>query len=183
MATRGLIGTYRKKGKIKELVFVYNHFDSYPAGLGNKLLESIKKAKKKGTLQKLKKEIESGKITATVEKDLTNIKNIDYLFHEWIYIIDFENEKFYVFFPLWDRKNILLWKDNAGMVEKLYDGILIKYAEYTFEEIVKKDIWFEDVEKNYEMQEEKILDFIIKVLKRYEIDDNKLKNYLILKNL
>lgn len=37
MGTRGLFGFYYKK----KYYFVYNHFDSYPKGLGNKLIKEI----------------------------------------------------------------------------------------------------------------------------------------------
>lgn len=53
MGTRGLFGFY-VKGKY---YVVYNHFDSYPEGLGNDVVEEIRKAIQEGKLEEWKNKL------------------------------------------------------------------------------------------------------------------------------
>lgn len=53
MGTRGLFGFYYKG----RFYVVYNHWDSYPSGLGIKVLNSIIKAIKDGTIQQWKEKV------------------------------------------------------------------------------------------------------------------------------
>lgn len=63
MGTRGLFG-FRYKGKY---YMVYNHFDSYPEGLGADLVKQIKQAIKNGKIEEWKnKVLEMEDISGTV---------------------------------------------------------------------------------------------------------------------
>jgi hypothetical protein len=74
MGTRGLFGFYYK-GKY---YVVYNHFDSYPSGLGNSILEQIHQAQKDGSFanwvsQLLKLKVIQVHVPPTPE-DIENLK-------------------------------------------------------------------------------------------------------------
>ena len=83
MSTRGLIGIKQKNGSIR---YIYNHHDSYPAYLMKEIYLAIKEY----PLNKLQADMESGEWN---NSDMTNITGIDYLWHEFVYIIDFDKKK------------------------------------------------------------------------------------------
>ena len=82
MGTRGYI-VYIHKGKYYG---VYNHYDSYPEGLGINLVESLVNFKtNKKNIEELIEELE--KLDGPVETDL---------FIEWVYNINFDEMTFSV---------------------------------------------------------------------------------------
>jgi hypothetical protein len=142
MGTRGLFG-FQYKGK---RYFFYNHYDSYPSGLGNQLLKEIKKAIASGAfeawlplLQKMrvieegelptKEAIEElapftdlsvssqstddwycllrrtqGSLSGVLAAGYMQEMEIDYLFHEYVYIVNFDTEEFEAYATLWQKE-------------------------------------------------------------------------------
>ena len=142
MSTRGLIGIKQKNGSVR---YIYNHSDSYPSYL----MKNLDKELKRKDLNKLKKEIESGEWN---DSKMTDIIDIDYLWHEYVYILDFEKKTWGAYRTEQDddEKNNKLgklepilenikFKDNIAILTKNDD-------EYVF--IVKKVI---KNEKNYKI--------------------------------
>ena len=75
MGTRGLFGFYHK-GKY---YVVYNHFDSYPDGLGRDIVEQIKYALENNLLDQWKKQLDELKIVSfdmiPTSEDIEKLKN------------------------------------------------------------------------------------------------------------
>ena len=67
MGTRGLFGFYFKS----KYYLIYNHFDSYPDGLGDKLIKEIIEAIKNGELDKWMKMLLDIKIVSTEKQPTT----------------------------------------------------------------------------------------------------------------
>ena len=143
MSTRGLIGIKQKNGSIR---YIYNHSDSYPSYL----MKNLEKELKRKDLNKLKTEIESGEWN---DSKMTDIIDIDYLWHEYVYILDFEKKTWGAYRTEQDddEKNNKLgklepilenikFKDNIAILTKKNDD------EYVF--IIKKII---KNEKNYKI--------------------------------
>lgn len=74
MGTRGLFG-FHYKGKF---YVAYNHFDSYPDGLGNDIIKEIKKAISNGTFESWKLKLENIKCideeTPPTTEDIQKLK-------------------------------------------------------------------------------------------------------------
>jgi hypothetical protein len=80
MGTHGLFGFYHK-GKY---YMVYNHWDSYPDGLGNQLIDEILAAIKNGTFDEWPKKLENLKIInedigVPTEDDIKKLSKYTYL--------------------------------------------------------------------------------------------------------
>jgi hypothetical protein len=119
MSTRGLIGIKQKNGSIR---YIYNHSDSYPEGLMRKLYIALNK-----NIKILKTQIETGKWN---NSNLTNIIKINYLFHEFIYILDFENKNWSAYKTQYNKKDINKGKLIPIITDiKFNDNLLITNDE------------------------------------------------------
>ena len=132
MSTRGAVGIiYNNKEKIG-----YNHFDSYPSGLGNELLTFLKDK----TIDELKTLFSNIKIMKESDKDAWDWYNhtfntefldqhlflIDSLFCEYAYLINLDTNKFEVYVGFNKNPNAAgryakntLYKND----EKIYYGV------------------------------------------------------------
>jgi len=154
MGTRGLIGVVEYNLKDQEehkrddissgIQFVYNNFDSYP----DNLMREIYGRLQKGDYVQFKKDILSGKFTGVTEKKLINIKQIDYLFHEYVYVLDFLKQRWFAFESKWKgnleleaQSTLFAIKNNMGYLKPIG-----KKKGYLFHEIFDID----KVIKNYE---------------------------------
>ena len=89
MSTRGLIIVKENK---KETM-IYNHSDSYPSNMMIKINQRLLECRKANLNYLLfKEEILSVRFTDTEIITINTIKEIDYLFHEYIYILDFDKK-------------------------------------------------------------------------------------------
>jgi len=133
MATRGLIGVKMKGGWVR---FVYNHWDSYPSHLmlwiNDRLLQ--------GDHEKFKEEILAGHFTREYEIHFTSrfkgpnyLTKVDYLFHEYVYVLDFDKKVWSAYKAVWDedeKKPVEQWDNSKGHLEPLaldipFDAIVI----------------------------------------------------------
>jgi len=116
---RGLIGIKQKNGSIR---YIYNHHNSYPSYL----MKNISKALKRKDLNNLKKEMESGEWNNT---KINDIIKIDYLWYEYVYIIDFEKKKWNGYKTNKYQKKlipIMLNINFKDIIEVFTDEIVIK---------------------------------------------------------
>ncbi len=110
MTTRGLIGIKQKNGSVR---YIYNHNDSYPSCLMKNINEALIKEK---NYEKLKKEIENGKWN---NSDITNITEIDYLWHEFVYILNFDKKTWSAYETNHDKKKLIPIMENIKFKDKL----------------------------------------------------------------
>lgn len=145
MSTNGLIIV---KSNEEEAIAIYNHSDSYPSWLGEKIRDMLlelwlpRHSKDRDyslAKQELAKrfldwnkvryagEPEDWKwhIEYETEEDLNDNPKIDYLSHEWIYIVDFTKEQFACYKTVWLENSELSlvdeWNTNKGTVIKAFD--------------------------------------------------------------
>lgn len=125
MSTRGLVGI-----KIGDNVkYVYNHFDSYPSGLMREIYERLQRCNTEEDYQSFKREIESGEFTNEHHEDFLNIKNIDYLYHEFVYILDFDKKRWSAYKSIWTEnrnKPVEEWDTHKGYLKPLIKDIDFK---------------------------------------------------------
>ena len=91
MSTRGLVGIKLGDNRV---LFVYNHSDSYPSWLGKRIYEQVRKIKTEQDAEDFKDDIASGRFTGyddqfESDENFSGFDDSDYLFYEYVYIIDF----------------------------------------------------------------------------------------------
>ncbi len=97
MGTRGLIVVRRpnQRSEGTRSTAVYNHKDSYPSWLGKKLFTRFSETGVRGTVDEILGNGDKWSITYEgEERDLVNNEGVDYLFHEWVYVIDLVEDLF-----------------------------------------------------------------------------------------
>ena len=192
MSTRGLIIV---KGNIEEknedtAIAVYNHSDSYPSWLGAKIRDMLQElwiprhsydrdyelAKRELARRFLdwNKVRYAGEpedtwkwpIKYETEDDLNNNPGIDYLDHEWVYVVDFTRERFACYKTVWLGNSKLApvsnWDTNKGVVIKAFDvdftdtsALIFDLDMHKIEEEVGEQAWRFKNEIVYGMNREK----------------------------
>lgn len=89
MSTRGAVGW----GNLDGWTGVYNHYDSYPGGLGTEVWEEIRRWGAEEVVRRLQRAGMWQDVPSDVKADegdirLMNERSADKLFIEWVYIID-----------------------------------------------------------------------------------------------
>ena len=120
-----------KKGK--KVRYVYNHSDSYPSGLMNDIYEQLKKCVTDEDFKMLELKLKRGEYE----------KEIDYLYHQYVYILDFKKKKWEGFRTLEHPKKNILGLHRYGklipLIEELdfNDHIYFYRNEENFECVTK----------------------------------------------
>jgi len=191
MSTNGLIIVkgFIEKDNGKTAIAVYNHYDSYPTILGEKIRDMLwelwmprhshsidyilakrELAKRFLDWNKVRyagEPEDSWKwyIQYETEDDLNNNPGIDYLSHEWIYVVDFIRERFIGYKTVWLENSELVptseWDTSKGMVIKAFDVNFADMDELTSvnmrktEEKTEEQAWKYQNEILYGMNREK----------------------------
>ena len=100
ISTRGLIGI--KKGK--KVRYAYSDSDSYPSSLMNTIYRRLLKCADDKDYKKLEDDISNGVLTSGGQ---TNVMDIDYLWDEYIYVLDFEKKKWRGFKTQEDKRRVM----------------------------------------------------------------------------
>jgi len=191
MSTRGLIiikGSIEEK-EDKTAIAVYNHCDSYPSWLGAKIKDMLwelwvprqsydsdyelakhELAKRFLDWNKVRYAGEPEDtwkwcIEYETEEDLNNNPGIDYLDHEWLYVVNFIKERFMCYKTVWLENSELLpvseWNTNKGVVLKAFDvdftdmDALGGLNMHKIEDEVEEQAWRYKNEQVYGMNREK----------------------------
>lgn len=116
MSTRGLISATPGE-------YVYNHSDSYPTGLGQEIADRLHE----GDYETFREEIISGRFTDQDHPDFLHIKGIDYLFHEYVYVLDFVRKRWSAYDSVWDprerKKPVECWDTSKGRLKAYFEDV------------------------------------------------------------
>ena len=144
MATRALIGI--KKDKVE---YYLKDSEGYPSGLGLKIYKEIRNRTDR-ELKDFKQEIEKGAFFGA--KHITNIvRSINFLFHEYVYIIDFKKKTWSIYRTLFlgdykgnkEIKDVNKWDYSNGKLNPILKDIPFNQElmfavveEYGYEEVI-----------------------------------------------
>jgi len=193
MSTRGLIivkGNIEEKNEDKMPMAVYNHSSSYPSWLGAKIRDMLwelwvpryspggrdyELAKRELARRFLDwnkvryagdpEDTWKWPIKYENENDLNNNPGIDYIDHEWVYVVDFTRERFACYKTVWLENPELLpveeWDANRGAVIKAFDVNFANMDELMglnmrkIEDEIEEQAWRYKNETVYGMNREK----------------------------
>lgn len=76
--------------------------------------------------QSFKREIESGEFTNEFHEDFLNIDRVNYLYHEYVYMLDFEKKKWSAYASVWteeSNKPVSEWDMYKGYLKPIIENI------------------------------------------------------------